>query len=188
MKNRIKNKLCSQAGASITYALLLFLVCAVLCSVLLTAATASSGRMSQIAETDQRYYAVTSAAKSLKDMIEGSPVSIVKVQTEGEEGVLTYLVSGKMTGEINDTDLTEDNLINKVKIDSIPKDAAKMIDSALSKKDLNLVFNSADTSVKPELLNVTIKEKIDDDSNITFTIYNTKNSKGSDSRKVNGIH
>ncbi|NLC32861.1 MAG: hypothetical protein GX781_06145 [Clostridiales bacterium] len=49
MKKRIMNKLRSRTGASISFALLLFLVCAVLCSVILTAATAASGRMSSLA-------------------------------------------------------------------------------------------------------------------------------------------
>ena len=79
--NRIMKKLRSRAGASITFALLLFLVCAVLCSVILAAATASAGRMSSIAETDQRYYAVTSASELLNDLIGDKKVSIVKVTT-----------------------------------------------------------------------------------------------------------
>ena len=69
MKNRILDKLRSRTGASISFALLLFLVCAVLCSVILTAATAASGRMSNMAETDQRYYAGTSAAELMKELI-----------------------------------------------------------------------------------------------------------------------
>ena len=81
MKNRILNKLRSRRGASITYALLLFLVCAVLCSVILTAGTAAAGRMSKMAETDQRYYAVTSAAELLTDMIDGKTVTITEVHT-----------------------------------------------------------------------------------------------------------
>ena len=81
MKNKILKKLRSQTGASISFALLLFLVCAVLCSVILTAATAASGRMSNMAETDQRYYAVTSAAELMKDLINGKTVKIEKITT-----------------------------------------------------------------------------------------------------------
>ena len=69
---RIRRKLNSRKGASITFALLLFLVCAVLSSVIIVAATAASGRMSKIAETDQRYYAVTSAAELLKNLFKDS--------------------------------------------------------------------------------------------------------------------
>ena len=92
--NTILKKLRSQAGASITFALLLFLVCAVLCSVIITAATASAGRMSGIAETDQRYYAVTSASELLKDLIGDKTVSIVKVTTSWSTVTYTDGVPG----------------------------------------------------------------------------------------------
>ena len=80
MKNKIQKKLRSQTGASITFALLLFLVCAVLCSVIITAATVAAGRISRIAETDQKFFAVSSASEFLKDMIEEAPtVYVVEV-------------------------------------------------------------------------------------------------------------
>lgn len=77
----IKRKLRSDKGASITFALLIFLVCAVISSVVLVAATASSGRISNQAETDQRYYSVTSAAELLKELIGGSKASVKEVET-----------------------------------------------------------------------------------------------------------
>ena len=46
---------------------LLFLVCAVISSVLVVAATTVGGRMSSLREMDQRYYAVTDAASVLCD-------------------------------------------------------------------------------------------------------------------------
>lgn len=73
----IRKKMQSQRGASITFALLLFLVCAVLSAVIVVASTTAAGRMSRLPETDQRYFAVTSAAELLKDMIEGQKVSVV---------------------------------------------------------------------------------------------------------------
>ena len=95
----IKQKLNSQRGASLTFALLIFLVCAVVGSVVLTAGTAASGRMSQIAEMDQRYYSVNSAARLLIDMIDGEEVKVVKTETVNAEGQATesykYYVNGK---------------------------------------------------------------------------------------------
>ena len=79
----IKKKLRSQRGASLTFALLIFLVCAVVGSVVLAAGTASSGRMSQIAEMDQRYYSVNSAARLLTELIDGKSVTIVRTEQEG---------------------------------------------------------------------------------------------------------
>ena len=78
---KLKQKLKSQTGASITFALLLFLVCAVVGSVVLTAGTAAAGRMSELAKMDQRYYSVTSAAQLLQDIISDQTVEV----TEGEE-------------------------------------------------------------------------------------------------------
>lgn len=103
MKNRIKDKLRSRMGASITFALLLFLVCTVLSSVIIVAATAASGRMSKIAETDQRYYAVTSAAVLLKDMIADpdKPISIVEVEERTKTTI--FHADGSVTyGEYSD--------------------------------------------------------------------------------------
>ena len=68
--NRIKKKIKSNNGASITFALLIFLVCAVISGIVIVAATTSAGRMSKTTEMDQRYYAVTSAAELLKEYID----------------------------------------------------------------------------------------------------------------------
>lgn len=95
MNFTIKQKIKSQTGASITFALLIFLVCAVISSVVLTAGTAASGRMSQMADTEQRYYSVTSAAQLLKKMIENDTVTVIKTKesetekTQNNDGTIT---------------------------------------------------------------------------------------------------
>lgn len=98
--NQLKQKLRSQSGASITFALLLFLVCAVLSVVILAAATASAGRLAKIGEADQRYYAVTSASAMLKYMIDGKTVSVAEVtqSTNAPGSVSTYVVDGFAAG------------------------------------------------------------------------------------------
>ena len=73
----IRAKLTSNAGASITFALLVFLVCAMVSAVVLVAATTAAGRMKGIAATDERYYSVTSAAELLKDLLDEKSVSQV---------------------------------------------------------------------------------------------------------------
>lgn len=77
----IRRKARSQEGASITFALLLFLVCAIISSVVIVAATAAAGRASKMAEMDQRYYAVNSAAELLRDMLEKQSVTITLTTT-----------------------------------------------------------------------------------------------------------
>lgn len=88
--NRMLDKLRSGRGASITFALLLFLVCAVLSAVIVTTASTAAGRMSNMAEADQRYYSVTSACELLKELLDGETVSIVKVTGGTNAG--TYMV------------------------------------------------------------------------------------------------
>ncbi len=88
--NDLKRKLNSQRGASITYALLIFLVCAVVGSAVLVAGTTAAGRMSKITENDQRYYAVTSAVRLLSDLIDDKTVTVVKEQEEGAAATTTF--------------------------------------------------------------------------------------------------
>ena len=86
IKSRLQHKIESQSGASITYALLLFLVCAVVSSVILAAGTAASGRISESVDTDRRYFAVTSAARLLRSEFEKYEVRIDQsFIIEGEE-------------------------------------------------------------------------------------------------------
>ena len=85
----IRKKIRSQSGASLLYALLVFLVAAVIGSVVLTAGTAAGGRMSQIAEMDQRYYSVNSAARLLIDTLQSDTVKIVKTTAPDAGGTPT---------------------------------------------------------------------------------------------------
>ncbi len=193
MKNRILNKLRSRTGASISYALLLFLVCAVLCSVILAAATAAAGRMSKIAETDQRYYAVTSAAEALTDLIDGKTVSIVEVTTttikttykdgvagtpiEGIPETKTYIVANKKASQISEADYKD--FVD----DTIPVDAAKNASemTAVNKKlKLTSAFSSA-AGLDYDALAVTVNEAIDADGNVTLTLFNTYKAKAENS-------
>lgn len=96
--SRLKKKLNSRKGASITYALLIFLVCAVVGSAVLVAGTTAAGRMSKLAESDQRYYAVSSAARlimdQLDDDLDNKKTVIIEKET-GTDGVSKYLFKDK---------------------------------------------------------------------------------------------
>ncbi len=81
MLKSLQNKLRSESGASVVMALLLFLVCSVVGALVLTAATAAAGRSAKLAENDQRYYSVASAAELLSKELDGSTVRIVRTQT-----------------------------------------------------------------------------------------------------------
>ena len=200
--NRIKHKLCSRSGASISFALLLFLVCAVLCSVILAAATAAAGRMAKIAETDQRYYAVTSAAELMKDIINNKTVTVVKVTTSTKTTTYTngvagtpfqnegssssvYLVPDKTGNEVTSADCVDGNIINDSTVFStIPADAAYKYYSDITPTSTNPRFTlESSDELKSALgvgnsdpLAVSIKEELDENGNITLTLYNTSGS------------
>ena len=67
MREQIAERLRSERGASLSVVLLLFLVCMVVSSIVLAAATATSGRQAELAAMDKRYYNVMSAQGLLWD-------------------------------------------------------------------------------------------------------------------------
>lgn len=90
MINQLNRKLRSPRGASITYALLIFLVCTVVGSVVLAAGAAAAGRLSKVAEMDQRYYSVTSAADLLAKKLNGKTVTITRTREETSATKVSY--------------------------------------------------------------------------------------------------
>ncbi len=67
--NMIRNKLREKDGASILMGLLYLLVCMMVGTVVLTAATASAGKLAGQQESEQDYLNVASAARLVKDRI-----------------------------------------------------------------------------------------------------------------------
>ncbi len=98
-------KLRSRKGASLTFALLAFLVCAVISAVLLAAAQTAAGRVSGQAEADQRYYAVSSAAKLFCDALgkESQPFRIEWSETV-TTGETTVTVEKEDDGSYKETE------------------------------------------------------------------------------------
>ena len=75
----IREKLKSRKGASLIFALLAFLVCAVVGTVVISAASASGGRVKDMAAVDQRYYAVMSAAQLFKEELNNQTFTVERV-------------------------------------------------------------------------------------------------------------
>ena len=123
--NEIRIKLRSEKGASISFALLLFLVCAVTGSVILAAATAAAGRLSRLVESDQRYYSVTSSAEMLKADLDNKTVQVVR--TEISETTKTYDYNDK---EIGSSDNNKDPAV--ITIDGKVVDNSYKPDSILA--------------------------------------------------------
>ncbi|MCR5664857.1 MAG: hypothetical protein K6G17_08325 [Oscillospiraceae bacterium] len=96
---KIREKWRSRRGASITYALLLFLVCAVVGVVVLVAGAGAGGRLSGLAAADQRYYSVSSAAQLFRSQIEGEKQTVTREKTTESkvETVYTADAEGAVT-------------------------------------------------------------------------------------------
>ena len=107
----IKTKLHSQQGASLTMALFLFLVCALVASVVIVAATAASGRQAELEKIDKSYYNVTSAAGLFWDELSstdasGRTVTVVRECDMTEEDSGNYTLSN-WSASIDDDFVTD---------------------------------------------------------------------------------
>ena len=87
------SKIKSKKGASITYALLLFLVCAVVGAIVLAAGTAAAGRFKNLVKSDQRYYSVHSAAELMNSQFAGRTVTIERRETVTKTTTTDYTVT-----------------------------------------------------------------------------------------------
>ena len=83
--NGIMRKLRSKRGASITFALLLFLVCAMVSTVVIVAASTAGGRFSSLKEMDERYYAVTAVEERLCAVFDGKSAIVNYTRDAGGE-------------------------------------------------------------------------------------------------------
>ena len=108
--NAVQRKLHDRSGATLTVALLFFIMCAAAGSVILAAATTSTGRLSQLQASDQNYYAVVSAAKLIRDEIDGQTIGVK--QTERKTTTVTTKTDNGGTSD----DTSDDTIIEETKI------------------------------------------------------------------------
>ena len=175
--NAMKNKIKSQRGASITFALLLFLVCSVVSIVVVIAGSAAAGRMSQRAETDQRYYAVTSAVELLCDDFKGMTVTVEYSKDLSTGNYDTPVVTKALQkDDPTETDVKDlypvlksvsEKLVEKI----ASSDSASTMPAASTVPDdtLQLTANGAPTG---SLTDCAIKEYVFKDGRVIFEISN----------------
>ena len=175
-------KLRSEKGASITFALLIFLVCAVVSSVVLTAATASAGRMSQTAKMDQMYYSVASAAKLLSADLDGRTIVVIKRTTQSSgsstEDYYVYDKNGSAPGSSNVSFNVAGTDIERITPAAAGGDEPMLLYDAAVRVVKDIGFDTADpvartltlTSTKFSDCDVEIDETISKDGLITLTI------------------
>ncbi len=99
----ICRKLAEQRGISMPLALLLFLICALLTSVVIAAGTAAVGRSSNLSAGDQRYYSVVSAAELVQSTFDETRVNISCTQVKQFTRQTSYTESGVTRGSSTDT-------------------------------------------------------------------------------------
>lgn len=108
--NAVQRKLQDRSGATLTVALLFFIMCAAAGSVILAAATTSTGRLAELQASDQNYYAVVSAAKLLRDEIDGQTIGVKQTETK----TTTVTTSTDNGGTPDDT--SDDTIVEETKI------------------------------------------------------------------------
>ena len=168
----MKNKIKSQRGASITFALLLFLVCAVVSIVVVVAGSAAAGRMSQRAETDQRYYAVTSAVELLCDDFKDMIVTVEYSKTPSVAGAGSDLAVTKIIEKDDTTETDVKDLYPVLKAVSeklVEKIANNASSPTIPDDTLQLTANGAPTG---SLTACTIKEYVFKDGRVIFEVSN----------------
>ncbi len=109
--NAVRRKLHDRSGATLTVAFLFFIMCAAAGSVILAAATTSTGRLSQLQASDQNYYAVVSAAKLIRDEIDGQTIGVKQTETK----TTTVTTSTDNGGTPDDT--SDDTIVEETKIE-----------------------------------------------------------------------
>lgn len=108
--NEVQRKLHDRSGATLTVALLFFIMCAAAGSVILAAATTSTGRLSQMQASDQNYYAVVSAAKLIRDEIDGQTIGVKQTETKTTT-VTSSTDDGGTPGDTSDDTIVEETKI-----------------------------------------------------------------------------
>lgn len=106
---RVQRKIEDRSGASLSVALLFFLVCAIVGSILIAAASVSMGRMKNISEGEQDRYAIDSAMELIaKEMGEGEVTFKASMFANDPDPEKRILVQSITTGGDEDEDSDED--------------------------------------------------------------------------------
>ena len=151
----MRAKLNSEHGAALTYALLCFLVCAVVGSVILTAATAAAGRFAGLTESDRRYYAVSSAARLLEDSFQDKKTVVIELEKKFDSTEIRDYSAA------SPTEPTESEVAYTLKkILSDDTDSIDPISDALSSSELNLFQYASFQYIMGSTVSPTVNETI----------------------------
>lgn len=112
MFKKIKHLYVDETGASLPLALFLFMICALLASVVLAAGTTAIGQYADQAVSNQRYYAVSSTAKMFSDTLDNQTVTFSIEKSYDVVTTVTY-----SDGEVASQSQNESNVEYTAKID-----------------------------------------------------------------------
>lgn len=138
MNTRGIKKLKSDRGVSLSVALLFFLVCAILASMLIAAATAANGRAASVIESRQDDSAAVSGARLIADQLQKDVVIIVETAEIDKDGKTTikdptYYETQDRAGAEEKTSLAD--FIE-------PKDVTKLADSSVLSASIQMMYSS----------------------------------------------
>ena len=151
MKKILTAKLKSNSGASLMAALLFFVMAATVGSIVLAAATASSGRLAGLKRDEQAHYAVNSAADMFSKLLEDKEV-ILKLTLTEEDGTrsttLSYVDPSDTAEVLNNPDaLILPSLVNSLYSSltynaKFPDYELADLDDFTGKKEVTIVVNN----------------------------------------------
>lgn len=100
----VKQKLKSKRGASIILALVFFLICAVVGSIVLASASSNAGRLSHMRDEQQAYLTVSSAAKLVREELEGQRYTVVATSVDEVAPIYEYpqVATGSLAAMMNE--------------------------------------------------------------------------------------
>lgn len=170
---KIAYKLRSVRGASVTFALLLFLVCAVIGSVVLTAGSASAGTFSELTEMDSRYYSVTSAAGLLRDSLDGARATVT-VSTVTDITTTTVFTDGVGASPTVTRGVPSKSAPTVESSQAIIADAAERLAGSMTDsftRTLSLQHNPV-SGIDADALDVTVLQTLGTDGTLSFKLTN----------------
>ena len=180
MKNLITKKLKSSSGASLSFALLFFIMCATIGSIILVAATTASGRLKNLQEDDQTYFATSSAAELVEDMMSEAEVSITLTPES-----ITYAPANTLL-----TDVLHSHILRNIQPDPFNYDNVNVIRQpneyigfAPVKRSFTITVDSSQVGENASSLESTVTMWLDKELNLIAEIRPT----GADHQGLNNL-
>lgn len=176
---RVWRKVKSNSGASMLFALLVFMLCVLAGTAALTAAAANSGRYTHMEAEQQDYLSVASAARVVKDKLVGSTftASFTGENRDKPSEVTTGSFNNSTSGGLNDVfgDVFKDYFIHLYKNHRWTASTVASINTSFTNEVPNWSGTTPKATMKitgvDGMSKVTLVLEADDNFKITATLY-----------------